>query len=97
MDVAGADLIIADARIADNSQLFEAISAGRKQPWKLARIAGLSTILALLTRRLTLDGIQRRATRVLGAPVSVSLLNYPQLAMDIDKPDQLLQLRDLLR
>jgi molybdopterin-guanine dinucleotide biosynthesis protein A len=92
--VAGADLIIADACLADTSrQLFDDISASRKQPWKLARIAGLSTILALLTRRLTLEGIQRRATRVLGAPVSVSLLEYPQLAMDIDKPEQLALLR----
>ena len=95
-EVAGADLVIADAHIADNSQLFEAIAAGRKQPWKMARLAGLSTILALLTRRLTLDSIQRRATRVLGAPVSVSLLDYPQLAMDVDKPEQLALLRDLL-
>jgi NDP-sugar pyrophosphorylase family protein len=95
--VAGADLIVADASLADaNRQLFDDISAGRKQPWKLARIAGLTTILALLTRRLTLDGIQRRATRVLGAPVSVSLLEYPQLAMDIDKPEQLAQLRAYL-
>jgi hypothetical protein len=96
MDVAGADLVIADARIADNTQLFEDIAAGRKQPWKMARIAGLSTILALLARRLTLVGIQRRATQVLGAPVSISLLDYPQLAMDVDKPEQLLLLRDLL-
>ena len=96
MEVAGADLVIADAHIADNSQLFEAIAAGRKQPWKMARIAGLSTILALLAHRLTLEGIQRRSSRVLGAPVSVSLLDHPELAMDVDKPNQLLLLRDLL-
>lgn len=96
-EVAGADLIIADAQLAQtNTQLFDDISASRKQPWKMARIAGLSTILALLTRRLTLEGIERRATRVLGAPVTVALLEYPQLAMDIDKPGQLRILRDLL-
>jgi NDP-sugar pyrophosphorylase family protein len=95
-EVAGADLVIADARIADNRQLFEDIAAGRKRPWKMARIAGLTTILALLARRLTLESIQRRATRVLGEPVSVSLLEYPELAMDVDKPEQLRLLRDLL-
>jgi len=95
--VAGADIFIASASIADgNKQLFEDLSAGRKNALDLARIAGPSTILALLTHRLTLKGIERRASKVLGAPVTVSLLDYPQLAMDVDRPEQLLLLRDLL-
>jgi molybdopterin-guanine dinucleotide biosynthesis protein A len=98
MEVAGVDIAIADARLAeDNSGLLEDASASRKRPWKMARIAGLTTLLALLTRRLTLEGIGRRASRVLGAPVSVSLVDYPQLAMDVDRPEQLLLLRDLLQ
>jgi hypothetical protein len=94
VEVAGADIFMADARLADgNRQLLTNVVAARKRPWKMARIAGLTTILALLTRRLTLAGIEHRATQVLGAPVSVSLLENPHLAMDIDKPEQLILLR----
>lgn len=97
LEVAGADIVIADARLAaGNTQLLTDLSAGRKQAWKLARLAGLSTIFALITGRLTLRGIERRAARVLGTPVSVSLLPYPQLAMDVDRPEQLLLMRRLL-
>jgi CTP:phosphocholine cytidylyltransferase-like protein len=94
VEVAGADIFIADARLADgNRQLLTDVAAARKRPWKMARIAGLTTILALLARRLTLAGVEQRASQVLGAPVSVSLLDNPHLAMDIDKPEQLLILR----
>jgi len=97
MQVAGADILIADARLADGKrQLLQDMSAGRKKPWKMARIAGASTIMALLLRRLTIQGIEQRASKILGQPVSVSLTNYPQLAMDVDKPEQLSLLRNIL-
>ena len=96
MAVAGADMFIADARLADgNSQLLHAMAAGRKQAWKLAKIVGPATLLSLWLHRMTLAGIERRAERVLGAPVSVRLTSHAQLAMDVDKPGQLRLLRKL--
>jgi GTP:adenosylcobinamide-phosphate guanylyltransferase len=97
MQVAGADIFIADVRLADgNRKLLHDMSAGRKKPWKMAQIAGPSTIIALLLHRLTLQGIEQRASRILGQPVSVSLTDHPQLAMDIDKPEQLELFRNLV-
>lgn len=94
--VAGADMFIADARLAEgNSHLLHDMAAGRKQAWKLARIVGPVTLISLWMHRLTLAGIEQRAERVLGAPVSVQLTRHAQLAMDIDKPEQLRLLRDL--
>jgi hypothetical protein len=49
----------------------------------------------LWLRRLTLAGIERRAETLLGAPVSVQLTGHAQLAMDVDKPEQLRLLRNL--
>ena len=96
MAVAGADMFIADARLANgNSQLLHALAAGRKQAWKLAKIVGPTTLLSLWLHRLTLTGIEHRAERVVGAPVSVRLTNHAQLAMDVDKPEQLRLLRNL--
>lgn len=97
MQVAGADMFIADARLAgDNPHLIHEMAAGRKRPWKLARIVGPGTLLALWLHRLTLAGIERRAERVIGRPVSVQLTAHAQLAMDVDKPEQLLLLRRAL-
>ncbi|UCG23503.1 MAG: nucleotidyltransferase family protein [Chloroflexota bacterium] len=94
MQVAGADMFIADARLAsENSQLLHDMAAGRKRPWKLARIVGLGTLLALWLSRLTLAGIEHRAETVIGRPVSVQLTPHAQLAMDVDKPEQLQLLR----
>jgi CTP:molybdopterin cytidylyltransferase MocA len=94
MQVAGADMFIADARLAsDNRRLLHDMAAGRKHPWKLARIVGPGTLFALWLRTLTLAGIERRAERVIGRTVSVQLTAHAQLAMDVDKPEHLQLLR----
>lgn len=95
MKVAGADMFIADGRLAvGNTELLYMLAAGRKQAWKLARIVGTTTLFSLLLGRLTLPDIEQRASKVVGAPVSVRLTDHAQLAMDVDKPEQLQALRE---
>lgn len=90
MKVAGADMFVADGRLAaGNTDLLYALAAGRKQAWKLARLVGLTTVTKLLLHRLTLTEIEQRAEEIVGAPISVRLTNHAQLAMDVDKPRQL--------
>jgi len=97
LQIAGADMFVADAALADgNSQLLMDLTAGRKHAWKLARLVGPATLLRLWLRRLTLSGIEHRAEAVLGSPVSIRLTGFPQLAMDVDKPEQLFLMRNLL-
>lgn len=94
MQVAGADMFVADARLAgENPRLVHDMAAGRKRPWKLARIVGPGTLFALWLHRLTLAGIERRAARVIGNPVSIQLTTHAQLAMDVDRLDHLQLLR----
>lgn len=89
MQVAGGDLILAQARILHtNQKLWEALSNARKHAWQLAHIVGPATLLKLLLRRLSLAEVEQLATRMFGAPIRVLTSPYPELAMDADKPEQ---------
>lgn len=71
-----------------NEELWEAIFNARKHALRLARLVGLRTMLKLLFRRLTISEIQELASHLLNAPVRVIMSPYPELAMDVDKPQQ---------
>ncbi|MCO5186198.1 MAG: NTP transferase domain-containing protein [Anaerolineae bacterium] len=77
-----------------NQPLWEALIAARKQPWRIARVVGLKTLLKLLLRRLAMADLEETAQRLLDAPVSVGLIPHAALAMDVDKPHHLQVVRD---
>ncbi len=57
---------------------------------------GPLTILRLLFRRLALSDVERLATRLVGAPVRIVNSPYAEVAMDVDKPEQVAILREIL-
>lgn len=96
-EIAGGDLTLVQSRIVDtDDELWNAIFDARKHAWQLARIVGPMTILKLLFRQLRLSDIEDLATRLLGAPVRVVNSPYPEVAMDVDKPEQVATLRKML-
>lgn len=96
-EIAGGDLTLVQSRIVDtNEELWKAIFDARKHAWQLARIVGPMTILKLLFRQLRLSDIEDLATRLLGAPVRVVNSPYAEVAMDVDKPEQVAALREIL-
>lgn len=95
--VAGGDMIVSRPELArERRDLMEALVHGRKQPWKIAQIVGLGTLIKLLLNRLDLDEVERTASRVVGQPVKVLVSTDAELAMDVDKPHQLELLREVL-
>ncbi len=94
MQIAGGDLHIVQTRIlSTDDELWEALTNARKHAWKLARLVGPGMLLRLLTRQLTLDAIERTAGRIFGAPIRVVVSPHPELAMDVDRPNQLAIMR----
>ena len=90
LHVAGGDIFIAQPDLADaNPELWRAIHAGRKQAWRLALLIGLLPLLKALIRRPTLSEVEKAASRMFGRPVKIILTPYAEVAMDVDKPDQL--------
>jgi CTP:molybdopterin cytidylyltransferase MocA len=61
----------------------------RKQPFALARRVGWGTLLALVTGRARLDGIQERVRALLGIDARVFVSQDAAIAADVDHPEHL--------
>lgn len=57
----------------------------RKQPWRLARAFGLSTLALFLLRRLDLEAAMQRASRVVGAQIRAVRMPFAEAAVDVDR------------
>ena len=98
VDAAGGDMAVARVELADSHQeLWETLSNARKHAWKLARIVGFSTLIKYLTHQLSLDDVERKASSIVDEPVQIVIDPPAELAMDVDKPEQVDMLRVELR
>lgn len=61
----------------------------RKKPLALARRVGISMMLKMLFRVLSLTEVQEKASRLLGIKGKAVICNYPEVGMDVDKPADL--------
>jgi GTP:adenosylcobinamide-phosphate guanylyltransferase len=94
MDVCGADMNMTHVRMAtEHLDMWESLIGSRKSPLKQAGIIGLGTLLALFTRRLTLDDAVKRVCDRIGIKGRAIQWPYAEPCMDIDKPHQLELLR----
>lgn len=98
MEVCGADVNVAHTRLAfREDNLWERIVAARKSPWKQATLIGWGTLLRLLLRRLTLEEAVRRVRERLGLEATALVSPYPEMAMDVDKPQHVSLVEAFLR
>ena len=75
---------------------WEAVEAERKQPWKIAARLGAGTLGSYLLGRLTLaEAIARLGKRV-GIDAAVVAARDGLAAVDVDKPADLVQVRQIL-
>ena len=61
----------------------------RKNPIALARIVGLGTLFALLTKRARISAIEARASTLTGAPLKAVLTDRAAIANDVDAEEHL--------
>jgi GTP:adenosylcobinamide-phosphate guanylyltransferase len=94
MDVCGADINITHVRMAtEHLDMWESLIGTRKSPLKQAGIIGLGTLLALFTRRLTLEDAVTRVCDRIGIKGRAIVWSHAEPCMDVDKPSQLELLR----
>lgn len=91
-DVAAFRLAIADRGV----ELAERLVNARKQPWKIAAIVGPGTLAALMAGRLTLAQALRALDARLDLKLNVVISPFAEMAMDVDKPEQLALVRAAL-
>ncbi len=99
MDVCGADMNVTHVRMAtEHLDMWESLIGSRKSPLRQASLIGLGTLLALFTRRLTLEDAVRRVCERIGVKGRAIVWPHAEPCMDVDKPSQLELLRaDLAR
>jgi len=75
---------------------WEAVEAERKRPWKIAARLGLGTLLSYVTGRLTLAEAVARLGRRVGINAAAVAARDGLAAVDVDKPADLVQVRQIL-
>jgi len=78
------------------AQFWRRVENERKQPWRIAKAFGLSSLLLFATRRLTLEAAMARASRVIGAKLEAIALPMAEAAVDVDKIEDLELVREIL-
>jgi GTP:adenosylcobinamide-phosphate guanylyltransferase len=68
----------------------------RKSPLRLAGMLGAELVLRLLTGRLTIAHLEHRVSQVLGGQARAIISRHPGLAFDVDKPEDLEKIRELV-
>ena len=99
VEVAGGDIAIAQVDLADtHEELWRTLTNARKHAWQLARVIGFRLLFKFLLRQLSIQDIEKTATRIVDRPTEIVLDAPAEMAMDVDKPQQLELLRaDLQR
>jgi GTP:adenosylcobinamide-phosphate guanylyltransferase len=73
------------------------VERDRKRPWRIAKAFGLRSLLAYLLGRLTLDETMVRASRTIGATVRAVPTPLAETGIDVDKPEDLILVEEILR
>ena len=61
----------------------------RKSPFKLCRLVGFMFLLKFLTRTLSIKEGEKKVSQLLGLNGRVVVLDYPEVGVDVDKPEDL--------
>jgi hypothetical protein len=90
MQVCGGDLHVLHTSVALlNTEIWERLIASRKNPIKQAAIMGFDTLLLTLLRLITVDDAVRKVTGRLHITGKAIVCPFAEIAMDVDKPNQL--------
>jgi len=76
--------------------ILEQLATARKAPWRLAAVLGLPMLLRYAGGILSIADIERRASRLLGAQARGIRTEDPELAINIDRFDDLVRVEQML-
>ena len=93
----GCNLFLLNTPKADAAiETWKAVEAERKRPWKIAARLGAGTLASYLAGRLTLAEAIARLGRKVGVNAAVVAARDGLAAVDVDKPGDLVQVRQIL-
>jgi GTP:adenosylcobinamide-phosphate guanylyltransferase len=65
--------------------VLDALGAARKAPLRLAAIFGLDIVARFALGRLSIADAEKRASRIVGAPVGAIQCTHPEIAVNVDR------------
>jgi molybdopterin-guanine dinucleotide biosynthesis protein A len=71
-------------------RFIEQLGAARKHPFKLAALFGWDMLARFAVGRLSIAQAEARASKILGAPVRALISPYPETAVNVDRPSDVL-------
>lgn len=93
----GANLFFFRTPAAREAALFwQRVERLRKTPWRIARAFGLRNLTRFLMRRMSLNQAFDQVSRVIGIRAEAIPLPQPEAAVDVDKLDDLILVRQIL-
>ncbi len=93
----GANLFFFRTPAAREAALFwQRVERLRKTPWRIARAFGLRNLARFLMRRMSLTQAFDQVSRVIGIRAEAIPLPQPEAAVDVDKLDDLILVRQIL-
>lgn len=94
----GCNLFLLRRPAARRLPLFwQELERHRKRPWRLIAAIGIAPFLRFLLGRIDLAGAMRELSRMAGTRVDAVVLPYPEAAIDVDKPSDLVLAEQILR
>ena len=82
----GCAFVVDGAALLRNEAHLRALFDARKSQWQMARLIGFGTILKFVTRRLTVEDLEAKASAIAGCRGIAIRHMPPELAYDIDLP-----------
>lgn len=97
MEVCSGDMnIVRIALFSNELPMWDRLIKNRQNPLRLAAMLGYDTLFYLLLHQLSLEDAATAVSKRLEIDVTALLCPYPELAMDVNKPQPLEVLRQIL-
>ena len=74
-------------------RFIDALGAARKSPWRLAGLFGWDVLARFAIGRLTIEQAEARASRLLGARVGAVRCTHAEIALNVDRVDDVARAR----
>lgn len=95
MEACGSDINVIHVSMAtEHLDTWEELIGNRKSPLRQAGVIGIDTLIQLLFRQFTLQGLVERASQRIGIKGRAIIWDHAEPCMDVDKPHQLELMRE---
>lgn len=86
----GGNLLLVDSEVMlSNMSLIKKTFEARKSPLRMLGIIGIGFAIKFLLRMVSISDVNKRVTRIVGAPAAMILSEYAEIGFDVDKAEDL--------